>query len=297
MNRLKVLLRSVFGFSRTETNAFLILLPLMAILIFSEPIFRFFIVHRNIDFSKERIKLDSIVAHWDFQKPEDSTTLSGPDKFKFDPNSATEDDFLALGFPGSLARRVLNYRAKQGKFNVKSDLKKIYGIDSTFYAELSPFINLPDKKNPLLVKENNKTEILKKVELKSFDLNLADTSQLKSIYGIGPVLADRIVTYRDKLGGFTSSLQLTEVYGLDTAVINRLSKRSFISETFIPLQLNVNQADEKTLGAHPYIKFKLARAIVTYRFQHGNFKMIDDLTPIQAITPKTIEKLRPYLIY
>jgi competence protein ComEA len=297
MNRLKALLRSVFGFSRTETNAFLILLPLMTLLIFSEPIYRFFIVQRENDFSREKILLDSLSKQWEYQKKQDSTSLPQQDKFKFDPNTISEDDLLALGFPGNLAHRIINYRAKKGKFTIKSDVKKIYGMDSAFYAELAPFINLPEKKNYLTEKEEKKTNNYQRPEVPLFNLNLADTGQLKSIYGIGPVLASRIVEYRNKLGGFISTQQLTEIYGLDTAVIHRINKKSFIPENFTPNQVNINTADEKMMSAHPYIKFKLARAIITYRFQHGNFKMIDDLTPIQTITPETITKLKPYLTF
>ena len=295
MNRLKALLRSMFGFSRTETNAFLILLPLVVLVIFSEPIYRFFIVNRSDDFSKERTALDSLVAQWDFQKNKDRTSSLEKDKFKFDPNTATEEDLLSLGFPGNLAQRILNYRAKKGTFRIKSDLKNIYGMDSTLYMSLIPFIELPEKKIKIPQKEKDKIEFARKAEIPKFDLNLADTTQLIKIYGIGSVLAKRIIDHRNKLGGFISSQQLTEIYGLDTAVISRLTKKSFILENYIPNQLNINLADEKSLAVHPYIKFKLAKAVVTYRFQHGNFKAISDLTQIQSMKPETLEKLKPYI--
>jgi competence protein ComEA len=295
MNRLKVLIRSLFGFSRTETNAFLILLPLMTVMIFSEPIYRFLTIQRKDNFSKEKTELDSLVARWDFQKHPDGSLRSEKDKFKFNPNTATEDDFLALGFPGNLAQRMLNFRTKNGKFSIKSDVMKIYGMDSSLYRELNPFIDLPEKKT--LPIEKAKTSTSKKSEKQLFDLNQADTAQLKTIYGIGPVLASRIIAHRTKLGGFISVHQLNEVYGLDTVVVNRLTRESFLLENFIPSQLDINQADEKTLASHPYIKFKLAQAIVAYRFQHGNFKTIDDLTRIQTMKPETLEKLRPYLTF
>ena len=218
MNRLKALLRSVFGFSRTESNAFLILLPLMTLLIFSEPIYRFFTVQRKNDFSREKILLDSLAKQWDFQKKLDSTSLPQQDKFKFDPNTISEDDLLALGFPGNLAHRIINYRAKKGKFTIKSDLKKIYGMDSAFYAELAPFISLPEKKNYLTGKEETKTKNYRRPEVPLFNLNLADTGQLKTIYGIGPVLASRIVEYRNKLGGFISAQQLASTFSCSARI-------------------------------------------------------------------------------
>ncbi len=269
----------------------------MALLIFSEPIFRYYTVHRKNDFLKEKIQLDSITSQWHFEKRQDSTPVTTLDKFKFDPNTSTVEELLALGFPGNLANRVINYRAKKGKFIVKSDLNKIYGMDSALFAALVPFIELPDKKTNVPEKEKIKVESRAKLEVPQFDLNLADTNQLKAIYGIGPVLAKRIVEYRSKLGGFIAARQLNEVYGLDTVVINQLNKKSFISENYSVNQININTANEKTLAVHPYIKFKLAKAIVVYRFQHGNFKMIDDLTPIQSISPETIAKLKPYITF
>jgi DNA uptake protein ComE-like DNA-binding protein len=131
--------------------------------------------------------------------------------------------------------------------------------------------------------------------IEKFDLNTADTTQLIKVYGIGSKLSRRIVTYRDKLGGFVSRAQLTEVYGLDSAVIRELFKKSFIHENFKPRVININTAPEKELGEHPYIKYKLAKAITTYRFQHGAYNSVDDLKKIVLIDNVKFEKIKPYL--
>jgi len=54
------------------------------------------------------------------------------------------------------------------------------------------------------------------------DLNLAKADDLLPIYGIGPVLSQRIIKYRDALGGFKQESQLYKVYGLDSVVVLRL---------------------------------------------------------------------------
>jgi competence protein ComEA len=59
--------------------------------------------------------------------------------------------------------------------------------------------------------------------------------------------------------------------------------------------LDINSSTEQELAAHPYIQYTIAKAITAYRFQHGNFKSIDDLTNIAIIDKATFEKLRPYL--
>ncbi len=46
------------------------------------------------------------------------------------------------------------------------------------------------------------------------DLNAATADQLDALPGIGPVLADRIVAWRDAHGHFTSVDQLREVSGI-----------------------------------------------------------------------------------
>ena len=51
------------------------------------------------------------------------------------------------------------------------------------------------------------------------DLNTATASDLESLPGIGPVLAQRIVTYRDESGPFRTVEQLAEVSGIGPAVL------------------------------------------------------------------------------
>ena len=89
--------------------------------------------------------------------------------------------------------------------------------------------------------------------------------------------------------------QLAEVYGLDSAVINQLKKRTFIRDDFEPRQINVNAADEKELTSIPYIKFHLAKSIAAYRFQHGEFKSIEELKRIALMDDSIFEKIKPYL--
>ena len=126
-------------------------------------------------------------------------------------------------------------------------------------------------------------------------MNLADTAQLKQIYGIGEKLSLRIIKYRDVLGGFVSSAQLHEVWGLDSAAIDRLKQVSFIETNFRPRMLSINNAREEEIAIHPYLSKSAAKAITAYRFQHGRFQSIADLEKVQSLDLKTIHKIEPYL--
>jgi competence protein ComEA len=292
--------RDFFALSRSQVNGFIILIPLLAIIVFSEPVWHWYISTRNSDFSEDRAKLDSLTAVWQEKRSAENKHKSVTDApiktdfFAFDPNQVTLDDLRQLGFSASLSSRIVHYREKGGKFKVKADLLKIYGVDSSFYQQLYAFINLPEK----IEFKKKEYEFKKTPAVKStpkFDINRADTSQLKKIYGIGEKLSWRIIKYRDALGGFVVMDQVFEVYGLDSTVVNRLVTVSFVEKDFRPFKININTADENTLATHPYLKKAAAKSIVAYRFQHGEFKALDDLRKIHALDDKTIQKIAPYL--
>jgi competence protein ComEA len=300
MNLIRRWIRNWLGFSRKETNGFLILLPLVMLILFSEPLYRLWLSNQADDFTKDEQKLDSLIAAWD--KPDDSVnteplnfpTISSAELKPFDPNKTSVEELQKLGFSKNLSTRIAHYRQKGGVFRVKSDLMKIYGMDSSLYVQLHAYILLPEYYEKVKKDVAQFTSPGEKKNL-TFDINTADTTQLKNINGIGSTLAKRIIKFRDGLGGFISLGQLNEVYGLDSTVINRLNHASYVDKNFEPKKINMNAADEKMLSDHPYIKRMIAKAIVAYRFQHGTFKTVNDIRNIQVIGSSEADKLAPYL--
>jgi competence protein ComEA len=289
MNRLKSWVRVFFGFSRSETNAFLILLPVLFLVVVAMPAYRISQRYHQPDSTSSVAGLDSILAQW--QRAMEQVEETGAPAL-FNPNKASREELASVGIPEKLATRLENYRKAGGRFTIKSDLLKLYGFDSVLYAQLYPYIDLPEKQEK---KEKPVSATERKQTRAPFDLNQADSLQLISVYGIGSKLSSRIITYREKLGGFLSYRQLYEIYRLDTAAILELQKRSFIAENFEPKKLFLNTANEKELAAHPYISTNLAKAIVSYRFQHGPFQKVDDLRQIVILNDATFEKIKPYL--
>ncbi len=296
MNRLKAWIRSFFAFSRSETNALLILLPLMVLLIFSEPAYRYWFTNQELSFSKDSLRLDSLVAKWQWEKVDSISESAYRPLFRFNPNTASRDSLLQLGFSPSLARRIVNYRTRGGVFKIKSDLLKMYGADTLLYKKLYSFIDLPlvaEKKRKEFSTDSFPTRTI--VAIIRLDLNVADTAQLITVYGIGSKFSMRIVEYRERLGGFVSMDQLKEVYRLDTTAIGRLKKKFFVSPGFVPRQIPLNSATEKELATHPYISYKLAAAVVAYRFQHGYFTSIEDLVNLKLLAEKDFQRIKPYI--
>lgn len=136
-----------------------------------------------------------------------------------------------------------------------------------------------------------------KYVLAPFDINYADTIQLKKLRGIGPVLSKRIIKFRDVLGGYVSKDQLAEVYGLQDSVLWQMDSLIFISEDFEPSKININETAERELSKHPYISRSMAKALVNYKFQHGAFTSIEELSNIHLIDSLTLVKITPYISF
>jgi len=60
--------------------------------------------------------------------------------------------------------------------------------------------------------------------------------------------------------------------------------------------LNINQAPVEHLIALPFIGYKRAQDIVSIRQSVGGFKILEDLDDVPGIGPKTIKRLRPYVV-
>lgn len=289
-------IRDAFGFSTNEINGFLILVPMMVLIAFSEPAYRWWVSGETRAYTRDAQMLDSLIANWASAAKEPQSGTEA--RFSFDPNTLDEKEMRALGFSEASTKRIAAYRRKGGVFRTKSDLLKIYGVDSTLYKQLYDYILLPAARIPAgsqHEREASGDRGGRRQVSQRFDINTADTLLLKTIYGIGPRLAVRIMRFRDALGGFVQKDQLYEVYGLDSVVVERLLKVSFIPEHFVPVRININQADETRLSAHPYISRKLAQRIVSYRFQHGDFIEVNDIKKLLAAEDDDLERLLPYI--
>lgn len=298
MRKVRIWIRAFFGFSQGQTNGFLLLIPFILLALFSEPIYRAWYVRQPADDARDHRLLDSLLAVI-ASAPDDSLAAPPappPDTFIFDPNTATAETWQQLGFAAHVAQRIVNYRTKGGVFRSSTDVKKIYGIDTQRVAQLAPWMTFA---TPTAKAERAPSDAVAanrpRTTREPFNLNTCDSLQLLGINGIGPVLSSRILRYRNRLGGFVSTQQLYEVYGLDSATVQRLQQHSFVDASFRPVPINLNTASEQELKKLPYIRPSLAKAIATWRFQHTKFESVSDLLKLKQLDSATYHKIKPYL--
>lgn len=127
------------------------------------------------------------------------------------------------------------------------------------------------------------------------NINKADSAQLLALYRIGSKLAGKIINYRNRLGGYYSLQQLTEIYGFDIDILYDLQDQIYVNPNDVK-KLNINTAQIQNLSKHPYFKYKLSQAIVNYRKHHGPYKTLQDLKKIKFVTDSIIELIKPYAI-
>ena len=285
-NGLKKVFHFLFGFSSGEAGAFTVLMPLLGLILYSEPIWDHFHPLPSPDIEVEI--LDSLLEI----RPQ-------AHMFPFDPNSASEAAFDSLGLRRDLSGRLIRYRSAGGRFRKPSDLLKLHGMDTAEFKRLEPWVRISGNASEINPNKGNgkgsgqRTNKILKTP-RTFDLNRADTADFEAWPGIGYKTAARIIRYRTALGGFIHRDQLYEVWAIDSLTVFSMGKFHIASD-FQPIRININMATEDDLEQHPYLSRQQARAILFYRYQHGNFKSVHDLRNIRQLDESVIRKIHPYL--
>jgi competence protein ComEA len=325
MKKLRLWIRRYFGFSHTETSGFLILLLIMIGFLVLPQIVSW--LQTPYDTTRDRHYLDSVTAllHIDSSYLAHENGKSSKPKYvarphqkpdqPFDPNQLSAAEWEAFGVPKYVAERIKKYLGKGGSFKTKEDVQKMYGFPEEIFQEMYPFISLPARDEYIASRYKNGDKPDRKFpdgkayadkfprtkyareKLQPFDLNAADTVQLRRIRGIGSKRAAAIVKYRDRLGGYISSNQLNEIFSLDSMARDSLRKYTFVSSGFKPAPVRINSATLEELKQHPYLKLYQAKAIIAYREQHGPFRNAQDLAKVKVLKPDAIARLAPYLSF
>lgn len=127
------------------------------------------------------------------------------------------------------------------------------------------------------------------------ELNTADTTLLKTIPGIGSGFANRIVNYREILGGFANIEQLNEVWGVDTYLYSQIIP--YITLNPIHDSLYINRDSFEKLLKHPYLNYKQVAVITDIRERKGSIRSLKRLQLLEEFTRRDVERLSLYISF
>ena len=282
MNFRKTLL-DWFGYSRRERRATIILLVALSIFVM--------VPYVLPSKGQEPVNISELLASAENPAGNNSKVREKTETLiLFDPNTASFDTLLMVGFTEKQASTLVNFRNKGGRLRKPDDIKKLNGIDEETSEKLIPGIIIRNYSHK--VDHSRESTSIRKKFVK-IELNGADSATLIRLPGIGPVLSVRIIKYRKRIGGFASVSQLKEVYGLKEDVFLKIADRCYVDSALIT-RVCINTASEKELARLPYLDKADILAILKFRDLIGSIRNIQELTDNKVITAEKGRKLSPY---
>jgi DNA uptake protein ComE-like DNA-binding protein len=168
------------------------------------------------------------------------------------------------------ARYTSNYQQNRREYSL---------FDSSRYKQSAPFEKQEKKPQYNIVK---------------LELNQCDTSDIVVVPQFGSKRAEKLVEYREKLGGFYAFEQVKEIYILQNIDVEFLNKY-FTLDVSLVKKININSATYKELVAHPYIDSYLSKLIINFREKKGKFSSMEEVQKATNAYQELIEKLRHYI--
>jgi competence ComEA-like helix-hairpin-helix protein len=279
------MLNDYFSFTKNERRGIIVLLSLILVISFLPRLYaRFFSNSQPIDYAS----LSPLIAQWDSLKPVPIDTVL----FKFNPNTATKEDFLTLGLPQKVVTNILNYRNKGGKFYKKEDFKKIWDLEEADYQRLLPYISIEanqnrDDENTYGFAEKSENS---KGSLFLFDPNTASKEDFTRL-GLPEKVANNIINYRNKGGKYDTKEKFKNVWGLTENDFNRLSPYIDIKVK----KIDINTATASDFQELKGIGEKLSLKIINFRDKLGGFASIDQLGTTYGLPEETFLAIKPNL--
>lgn len=163
---------------------------------------------------------------------------------------------------------------------------------------------------------NTTTAVAEKVYI---DLNSADASEFTKLKGIGEVLADEIISYRETSGGFRNIEEIMNVNGIGEKIFSDIRDHIFVidpvydeevqeNEDITDIEevteyeptleelapIDINTADIDTLMLLPHVDVDIANKIIDFR-EHTKFQNVYELLLIEGLSQNYVGDIVPYV--
>lgn len=244
----------------------------------------------SVQLSEEMNQMESEIKEWKKQEKNFSKSKYSKPSTKFNPNNYSREDWMKLGLSEKQANVVLKF-SKRG-IDSNDELKQIFVIPDELFALIKDSTIYPELKDQGLSKQENWNKNNASVVI--IELNNSTKEQLVQLNGIGNFYAEKIVEYRESLGGYHSKEQLLEIWKFDNEKLSSLESQISIDASAIR-KLNINTATVEELKAHPYISWNIANSIVKMRAKHQKYSNFEQLLESVLIDKTVLDKLKPYL--
>ena len=224
----------------------------------------------------------------------DALERKKPKRYPFNPNFISDYKAYTLGLTAAQFDRLSRYRSKNKWINSLKDFKVVTKASDSLMAIIGPLFKFPD----WVVKSSSspqKTSSLALSYKDKIDLNVATSAQLQQVRGIGPALSARIISYKDKLGGFSADKQLLSVWGLSERVVANVLAAFTVKTPKQIHQISVNTASASDIATISGISYDLAKQIWEFRVLRQKIVSLSELQKIEGMTASKYALIELYL--
>ncbi|MEM9819513.1 MAG: helix-hairpin-helix domain-containing protein [Bacteroidota bacterium] len=321
-------LKDYFFYTRSERNGLLLLIGILLLLVLSLPFLALIQSKARTDFTEFEEQIQAFHQNLMVQKnKKEATTGSYAQAYVIEMNSASREDWLALGLSQKQVNTLLNYQKKGGYFSQVEDLTKVYGIDKydlkkiEAYLRIQPRVKVDRPKRP--------KSSPPPIQLAFFDPNTAEKELLLQV-GIPPRVVSTMLNYRDKGGYFRKKKDLLKIFGLTQSTYTQIepyllieppskqeAAKTLMSDTLaleedsltspapeaaiantkpsVPAIIDINTADQATLESLKGIGPYYSKQIITYREQLGGFNRLEQIKETYNFPDSTFQNIKTKL--
>ncbi len=224
--------------------------------------------------------------------------LRKPKQFPFNPNYISDYKGASLGMTNEEIDRLLAFRKQNKWINSTKQFQEITKVSDSLLNVISPNFKFPEwvvnSKSKKIGSFNNYNK--PKTFAQKQDLNVATVMQLQKVNGIGKVISERIIKFRNTfVGGFIADVQLQDVYGLTPEVIERLTNQFTVKTPRRIQRMKLNSATVEDLVTIQHIDYDVAYNIVEERQLREGFSSLDELTKVKDFPVNKIDIIKLYL--
>ncbi len=291
-------IKNYFAFTRGEKRGAVVLLVIIVLLIIAQFSTDFLKEQQQTDFSEFESQINAFEKELKENNKPETVELQ---LFDFNPNTISDDEWKQLGFKEWQIKTINNYKVKGGNWKTKSDVAKIYGLDSNHYKQLKPYILLPE--NIKDETKNYKSDNNIKPTYFKFNPNTISKSKWEKL-GFKDWQIKTIFNYKAKGGNWKTKSDVAKIYGLSDDDYQKLEPYILLPEKIenqpttskkdFSKKVNINTANKSELtNLKGIYSEKYAAIIIKYRNNLGGFVKKEQLLEVWNMKKETYEGFLP----